>query len=525
MTDSHSKLKVLDEMTRQPLNKGMPKYFYFLPILHLLIAVPLAFYLNIWVDEASTLYTTNNGFFQTLQNTLWTEKQAPFYFLVLSLWREINDSIFFAKLFSIIFSLLSIVIFFQLVRKFWNEKTAAFATFFLAIHPYLIWASLEIRLYSLVILLSLLLIKLFFDGYFERRQIQLEQQKKIRNTQILFIIVAVISLYTNYYLGFLLVGFFVVLIVLRRWQAAKKYFWQMLMVGIAILPLLWIIKIQVAMNTKGEMQPTNFIEGIKVLWNHFLTFVLPTELYTPENQTAFSFVRVWLIRILGLILLVFLLIKRKLLEGKILIFGIISAVVFAFLYFTYFMLSGVYVQIRHAAVWFIPVCFLTIAVITASLPNKYKVQTVAAIAVLLSVFYAYGISALYPEFVKAGDWERIAEFVETKEKPNQPIIIFSTYDAISLPFYYQGKNKILPDKDYFRWSYVGFIEDENFWREQIDYTISLIPKDAEEIWLVNKDVCEEAKACVPLEKFVKENYNIVEEKDFYKEQVRLLRKK
>jgi hypothetical protein len=57
------------------------------------------------------------------------------------------------------------------------------------------------------------------------------------------------------------------------------------------------------------------------------------------------------------------------------------------------------------------------------------------------------------------------------------------------------------------------------------YTISVIPKDAQEVWLMNMDICETSKACLPLEKFVKENYTIIETKDFYKEQIRLLRKK
>ena len=31
-------------------------------VLHILIVLPLAYFLNIWADEASTLYTTQHGF-------------------------------------------------------------------------------------------------------------------------------------------------------------------------------------------------------------------------------------------------------------------------------------------------------------------------------------------------------------------------------------------------------------------------------------------------------------------------------
>src|SRR5215213_6298783 len=78
----------------------------FLILAHLAVTLPLAYFLNVWMDEASTLYTTQNGFFQTFQNVFADEKQAPLYFLLLSLWRELNGSIFFARALSIVFSCL-----------------------------------------------------------------------------------------------------------------------------------------------------------------------------------------------------------------------------------------------------------------------------------------------------------------------------------------------------------------------------------------------------------------------------------
>lgn len=531
-TQPKNKLEELNEMTRQIPKEGLPQYFYIFPFLHLLIALPLGYYLNIWADEGSTLYTTQNGFFQTLQNTLADEKQAPLYFLLMSLWREINGSIFFARLFSIIISLISIGFFYDLVKRIWNEKVAVCATFFFAIHPFLIFVSLEIRVYSLIVLLSLILTKLFFIGHLERRKTERERQQIITKKQILFILTAIISLYTNYYLGFILVAFFVALLVLKRWRDAKIYFLQMLIVGVAIIPLVWAIKMQLAVSTGRYFQETNAIEGVKLLWNHFLTFVLPTEIYTPEDQTLMSFVRIWLVRILGLMILGFLILKRRIFKGRILIFGTISAVIFAFFYVAYFMMSGIYIQIRHAAVLFSPVCLLLVAVLAETFPNsrhetKHNVRfyLVGAITILLLVFYSYGIYSLYPNLVKRGDWERVSEFIEQQEKPNQPIIIFSNYEALNLPYYYQGKNKVLPDENFFKWHYEAKAGSEGSWKKQIEYVISIIPKDADEIWLLTEHGCQATKGCRPLENFVKENYTIVKAEDFYKERVRLLRKK
>lgn len=530
--NSNDRLEELDGMTRQKPLKGLPGYFYVLPLIHLLIALPLAYYLNIWADEGSTLYTTQNGLFQTLQNTLQDEKQAPVYFLLMSLWREISDSIFFARLFSIIVSLISIAVFFQIVRKVWNEKIAVFAAFFFSIHPFLVFVSLEIRVYSLMVLLTLILTKLFFSEHLERRKTEIEGNQLITKKQILFILTAIFSLYTNYYLGFILVAFFVVLLVLKRWKTAKTYFLQMMLVGVAIIPLLWAIKMQFAVNTGGHFQETNIIEGIKILWNHFLTFVLPTEVYAPQNQTFMSFVRIWLVRIVGFILLVALVLKRRVSKGRLLIFGTISAVIFVFLYFAYFMLSGIYIEIRHAAVWFSSVCLLIVALLVEAfeqqnegLKKEIKTYLVGATAVLLMGFYVYGIFSLYPEFVKRGDWERIGKYIELNEKPKQTIIVYTNYEALNLPYNYDGVNNILPNKNFFKWNYEAEFGTVGMWTKQIEYVISVIPQDAEEIWLVTEEACQATKGCLPLENFVKENYNIVQERDFYKERVRLLRKK
>lgn len=499
----------------------LSKHFYFiLIILHLIITVPLAYTLNIWVDEASTLYNTEQGFIHTFQNVFHTEKQAPLYFLLLSLWRDIDGSFFFARLFSIICSCLAIKFFYDLAQNYFNAKQAILISAFFAFHPYLIWASLEIRLYSMVILLSVLLLKFFSEGYLNRKNT--ESQRK---EQIIFIIWAVISIYTNYYLGFFLAGGFISLLILQRWKEAKVYCLQMFIVSLAILPLMWAIKIQLAENTEGHQQISGFIAGLKVLWGHFLSFVVPTELFTPEYQTTISFFRVWVAR-LGILAIILLLIKNKLrdLDEKVLFFGAFSAAIFAFLFFAFSILGGEYISVRHAAVLFVPLILLVAGVFANLLPSKVWI----GLAIMFALLFPYSIYSLFPTLAKRGDWFRIAKFIESNEKPNQPIVTSQVYDAISIPFHYNGINQILPDERFFEWDLEDSIKSENAFTKQTEFIISKIPPDAEYIWLTTRDTChkkETAPSCRPLENFVEKNYTIEIEKDFYLEKLRLLRKK
>lgn len=145
--------------------------------------------------------------------------------------------------------------------------------------------------------------------------------------------------------------------------------------------------------------------------------------------------------------------------------------------------------------------------------------------IMAAVFFSYSIYTLYPSMTKRGDWAQIALFLEQNELPNQPIIISSAYDALALPYCYQGANRILPDERFFDWELEAEPESADAWRREMEYVISKIPPEANEVWLLTNENCETGRECLPLDNFIEAHYTIVQERKFYKETVRLLRKK
>ena len=103
--------------------------------------------------------------------------------------------------------------------------------------------------------------------------------------------------------------------------------------------------------------------------------------------------------------------------------------------------------------------------------------------------------------------------------------MFKAFDALALAYYYKGANKILPDERLFDWELEAEAGSAESWRGQTGFIISEIPPDAPEIWLLTNEKCAVKDACRPLENFVAANYTVISEKDFYKEKVRLLRKR
>lgn len=507
---------------------GETKFVLVLMFLHFAVAAPFAYFLNIWVDEASTLYTTQNGFIQTFRSVFADEKQAPLYFLILSLWRLLDDSIFFARLFSIVCSALAIKFFYDTARRLFGERDAKFVSILFALHPFLVWSSGEIRVYSFAVLLSVLLLKLFFAAYFDAEEFPAQTEKKsFAKARIYFILTAIAAVYANYYLGFLLVGCFAALLATKQWRAARVYFLQMFIVAAALLPLAFVIWQQFAVNTSGVVEEKTVVEAARTLWGHFLSIILPTELFPEPETSSVSFVRLWLARaaIVGLIIL---LVKSKFrtIDRQILATGAMTATIGAWLAAAYFLLGIQYVALRHAAVLLAPLALFAFSLLRGTLPRHRAVWII--FAAVFAFLYPYSIYKNYPEAAKRGDWGRVARFIEKNEKPNQRIVVFPNYDALALPFHYRGRNKIVPNENFFAWNHNPVGLSESALKPEIDFVVSEIPSDAPEIWLATGEICQNpktAEACRPLENFVEAHYTVVETRDFYLERLRLLRKK
>ena len=71
-------------------------------ILYSIVLIFLAYYVNIWEDEAYTLNTTSNNLSGVISESYRFEGQPPAYFVLLSFWRLIHPGIFTARLFSVL---------------------------------------------------------------------------------------------------------------------------------------------------------------------------------------------------------------------------------------------------------------------------------------------------------------------------------------------------------------------------------------------------------------------------------------
>lgn len=490
------------------LNK---KFVWFWIAAHLAIVLPLAWKLNLWLDESWSFKTTDD-IRNVWTETVYGERQAPLYFFLLAIWRIlIGESVFVARLFSVFCTAGAIFVFDKLAKRLLQESYAKYATAFFAVHPFLIWAALEARVYALAILFSALLIFFWHKGY------AAEENKAAR---IAYVFLSIAGLYAYYYLGFLLVANAAALAVLGRWKQLKIYLLQMIIVGVGIVPLLFIIKLQFSVNAGYVRPDLNLIEGARLVWQHFLDFALPAEPGLP------AIIRLWLIRF-SIAALIFVLVRNKArnLDRQTLALAAITVVSSTFFVFVSYLLGAFYLEIRHIAPLFVPVILFLASLLFDVVPRRRVVW----VAALLVSFYAASLFSVYAPLAKRGDWARIAAFIQANEQPGEPIIVFRAYDEQPLGFYYKGLNQIvLKNEPHEHFGAEDKPKTATRWRRQIESMIAEIPPDNQRLWLITEETCDNAETvieCQPLEDFVREHYVVERAEFFYQRKLRLLRRK
>lgn len=128
--------------------------------------VALFKYGNFWDDEMFNFIYSQKPWPQGLVYWLW-ETNPPLHMLILKIWFlifPVNE--LFARLPSVLAGCFSIYFIYKLGKEFFDEKTALLAAFYLAIHPYNIFWSATARIYSFLMLLTILSTIIIYKQFF-----------------------------------------------------------------------------------------------------------------------------------------------------------------------------------------------------------------------------------------------------------------------------------------------------------------------------------------------------------------------
>ena len=356
---------------------------------NLALTVPLAAILNVWQDEAYTLQTTSRGAGYAFHQAIGFEQNAPLYFVVMALWRHAGDGIFFLRLFSVLCIAATVLLIPGLARRYVPQVDGVLVAAVVACNPFVVWAAVELRVYALIVLMSALLLRTFFDAFVE--------ENPSRWAAIAYAVCVGLALYTQYYLAFLVAAQAATLLFYNR-RALPAFVLAGGAAALAFVPMLAIVPGQVQ-NFKSIFAPPSIVQTCINLAGIGLRYLLPLPLLHAKNAYVVCVV-------VALLALTFARPSLKAVGRS----PIVAMTGFAFAFFaagTY--LSGVHVLDRHAASLYVPVTLAIFAVLTtARFANRRRAVLLwSALVMALSLFT---LVWTYRHLAKPGDWARAAAY-------------------------------------------------------------------------------------------------------------------
>ena len=220
--------RIFNRITKQSKPKKDTLIF---GILLLAILLRLAFINRhaFWFDEAFSFSVAQLPLSSLLQATA-ANNTPPLYYLLLKVWLGISHKIWFMRLLSALFGMITIPLAFKIFRKLTNKPAATLASILLALSPLHIYFSTETRMYTLLTLLSLLMIVTYLKFAKTKRAYHL----------MLFSLISILALYTHYYAALVVLSLNFAFVLTKKnrpllfpWIASQT------VIGLAFLP--WLL--------------------------------------------------------------------------------------------------------------------------------------------------------------------------------------------------------------------------------------------------------------------------------------------
>jgi hypothetical protein len=161
---------------------------------------------SLWYDEAVSVFLARQDL-ATLTAHTAGDIHPPFYYYLLHFWLQAAGSSELAASFlSLFFGLLLVAMAYALGRRLFSSTVGLLAALLVALSPFNIWYSQEVRMYTLGAFLGMITLYCLIGFLEQEGDNQQPRVKGVRRVKWLgYVVAATLGLYTLYYFAFLLV--------------------------------------------------------------------------------------------------------------------------------------------------------------------------------------------------------------------------------------------------------------------------------------------------------------------------------
>jgi hypothetical protein len=464
--------------------------------------------LGTWTDEEYTLATTAHGFAFGWQRAIDVELQAPLYFAVLAVWRELDASVWFARLFSVLCATGFFFALLPILRRIAPAKSPIVPALLIACNPFTIYCAFDIRLYAAALLISASTWLAFDSGF---------DSGESTRARIWFCILAIVGLYTQYFLGFALVGFGASLLVKKRWRAIAPYAIALVAIGLAAVPLLGIVRSQVGGSGETTAGVASLLRATLV--HPWLDFVLPYERAWDVHHLRAPYVA------LALAIVVLIVYARPRLQ-PVLGGAVVNFLAVELLFVAIVLLFRLDLNFRHYVALFLPALVAGYALVNALDTSGHR-------RIATFIAWSYGLLALavvyaqHHQLAQDGDTKRIAAYLEARTQPGAIVAVFP---ADALPAYarqYRGSARLVPFPHALPTGRYDLSEIDARSEGEVSHALSAYANGAP-MWLVMLGSCDDGGfqyGCGNVIAAIDHGTDVLDERAFYDSRVFELRLK
>jgi mannosyltransferase len=453
-------------------------------------------------DEAFTVI-----FVQRTWDGLWKgirtiEPNPPLMYLVLRVWIAlVGAGEFVTRYFSAFFGVLCVPLIYRLAREIFSGAhmrrspadvaslpgggvtrfahgdglvIALVAATLLAINPYQIWHSQDVRNYAMWPALSILAL-IFFWRWWRRQvadqKVEAAADRTWSSWNLFFFILATLaSLYTHYYDAFVLLALNVFVfssaLLMRRWKTLARWIAAQLVLVAAYAP--WVLFGTDRVTNYGEASAQQSVSLVDQFSRTLSTFVLSDTV--PD---AFKLI-LWLPLALALLAALIYLVRQDRSRASFVILWLAVPTLALYL-----ISIGRPLFLERYLNGIAPAYYLAYAVGLSALLNSEWVRNSLPRLLPLAfglIFFtstsAYALSNYYfdPAYAKAPDWRALSQFIAARQQPGD--IVIQNFTEMSAIYYQSGTLPVMTLPK----GYTGTPADEK--------TLQQLNRDYRRIWFI-----------------------------------------
>jgi|SRR3989344_1919628 len=375
---------------------------------------------GLWLDEGTQALLSNKSLY-----SIFFERSADFHpplsYLLLHYWMMLGGSEIWLRLLSVFFGIATIAVTYQLAKKLFDQNIAIISALFLAVAPYHIYYSQEVRMYSEAAFFATL------SMYFFIRVIE----KNNFRFKLWYIISSLFLIYTLYP-GIFLLFSQLLFVFFKQKEKLASFLKQNVLIGLFYLP--WIP--QLILQLKSGIGADEYLPGwggilslstAKVFPLTFLKFSIGRINF--ENDYIYGLVAIIVVTIFGYLLFIGV---RSLKKNQLLIvFWLAVPFILAFI-------TSLKIPLNQPfrLLFLLPAFYILLA---TGVNNKGKFRKVALISVLLVSLGGLGAYYFNPSFWRE-NWRGGTKFINENCNNCSAIFVWSEPFA---PFqWYKGTSGV-----------------------------------------------------------------------------------